>query len=270
MIVTRFESTASTLVLRQGHPRRRREPSEHRPSLRVGRGREHLENRRRLPADALHDQGAAEFISGVSSSTRPSARPPTTARPLERSCPARASSPASRSTRARSRCRGPGELVTEGLDGLRERLAEYRDLGARFAKWRAVITIGQDIPTPALPGANAHALARYAALCQEAGLVPIVEPEVLMDGDHTIERCVAVTEATLDAVFRELQRSACSLEGILLKPSMVLSGARVPGKPGCQEVAEATFAASGLRSRPRWRASCSCPGASATNRRPRT
>jgi fructose-bisphosphate aldolase class I len=133
-----------------------------------------------------------------------------------------------------------GELITEGLDGLRERLAEYRDLGARFAKWRAVITIGSGIPTPYCIDTNAHALARYAALCQEAGLVPIVEPEVLMDGDHTIERCVEVTEATLHAVFDALHAQRVSLEGMLLKPNMVVSGTSCPRQAGVQEVAQAT------------------------------
>ena len=134
-----------------------------------------------------------------------------------------------------------GELITEGLDGLRERLTEYRGLGARFAKWRAVITIGKGLPTPACLDANAHALARYAALCQEAGLVPIVEPEVLMDGDHTIERCEAVTKDTLDAVFQALDRQGVVLEGILLKPSMVLSGSECPRQASVPEVAEATL-----------------------------
>lgn len=135
----------------------------------------------------------------------------------------------------------PGEYVTEGLDGLRERLTEYRDLGARFAKWRAVITIeGDRLPTRLALEANAHALARYAALCQEAGLVPIVEPEVLMDGDHTLERCFEVTEATLHAVFHALYEHRVMLEGLLLKPNMVVSGASCPRQAGVQEVADAT------------------------------
>jgi len=135
----------------------------------------------------------------------------------------------------------PGEQVTEGLDGLRERLAGYVQLGARFAKWRAVITIeGTRLPTPLAIDANGHALARYAALCQEAGLVPVVEPEVLMDGDHTIERCFEVTEATQHAVFHALVEHHVQLEGMLLKPSMVLSGATCPRQAGVQEVAEAT------------------------------
>lgn len=133
------------------------------------------------------------------------------------------------------------EKVTEGLDGLRERLAEYRDLGAKFAKWRAVIAIGQGIPTQFCMDANAHALARYAALCQEAGLVPIVEPEVLMDGNHTIESCEEVTTTTLKSVFSELKNHRVALEGILLKPNMVLSGKDCPEQAPVTEVAEATI-----------------------------
>jgi fructose-bisphosphate aldolase class I len=134
----------------------------------------------------------------------------------------------------------PGEKITEGLDGLRGRLTEYRDLGARFAKWRAVITIGDGIPTPFCIEANAHALARYAALSQEAGLVPIVEPEVLMDGDHTIERCDEVTETTLKRVYDQLHRHRVVLEGTLLKPNMVLSGKDCPQQAGVEQVAEMT------------------------------
>lgn len=134
----------------------------------------------------------------------------------------------------------PGEKITEGLDGLRERLSQYRDLGARFAKWRAVIAIGDGIPTACCLKGNAHALARYAALCQEAGLVPIVEPEVLMDGPHTIERCEEVTTAALTLVFSELLEHRVALEGTLLKPNMVLSGKECPKQAGGSEVAEAT------------------------------
>ncbi len=133
-----------------------------------------------------------------------------------------------------------GEKITEGLDGLRERLAAYRDLGAAFAKWRAVITIGQGIPTRFCIDANAHALARYAALCQEAGLVPIVEPEVLMDGGHDIARCQDVTAATLKSVFAALFEHCVLLEGMLLKPNMVLSGADCTSQAGVTEVAERT------------------------------
>ena len=133
------------------------------------------------------------------------------------------------------------ETVTEGLDGLRGRIADYGELGARFAKWRAVIRIGAGIPSPYCIGANAHALARYARLCQEGGLVPIVEPEVLMDGAHDIDRCEEVTAATLRAVFDALSDHGVMLEGMLLKPNMVISGTGCPGQAGVGEVAERTL-----------------------------
>jgi fructose-bisphosphate aldolase, class I len=135
----------------------------------------------------------------------------------------------------------PGEVVTEGLDGLRGRLKEYKELGAKFAKWRAVITIGDGIPTPTCLEANAHALARYAALCQEAIIVPIVEPEVLLDGGHTIERCQDVTEETLRITFWQLAEHRVHLEGMILKPSMVVSGKDNPRQAGVEEVAERTI-----------------------------
>jgi fructose-bisphosphate aldolase class I len=135
----------------------------------------------------------------------------------------------------------PGETVTEGLDGLRERLAEYRDLGARFAKWRAVIDVGPGIPTTTALEANAHALARYAALCQEAAIVPIVEPEVLMDGNHTIERCEEVTDATLETVFDALFRHRVHFEGMVLKPNMVIAGKKCTRQAKPQQVADATL-----------------------------
>jgi fructose-bisphosphate aldolase class I len=135
----------------------------------------------------------------------------------------------------------PGETVTEGLDGLRDRLKEYRAMDARFAKWRAVISVGDGRPTPACVSANAHALARYAALCQEEGLVPIVEPEVLMDGPHTIERCEEVTGNVLHAVFDALFDQGISLEGMLLKPNMVISGKECPGQASAEDVARATL-----------------------------
>ena len=134
----------------------------------------------------------------------------------------------------------PGEKITEGLDGLRDRLMEYSELGARFAKWRAVITIGKNIPTNACIDANAHALERYAALCQEVGLVPIVEPEVLMDGNHNLQRCEQVTTLTLKHVFAELYDQRVLLEGMLLKPSMVIFGKECPRQASIAEVAEAT------------------------------
>ncbi|HWB39094.1 MAG TPA: class I fructose-bisphosphate aldolase [Candidatus Saccharimonadales bacterium] len=135
----------------------------------------------------------------------------------------------------------PGEMVTEGLDGLRERFAEYAELGAGFAKWRAVITIiGDDKPSDACLTANAHALARYAALAQEAGIVPIIEPEVLLDGDHSIERCYEVVGQTLDACFAALKNQGVMLEGTILKTSMVLSGKDASNRADVQTVAAKT------------------------------
>ncbi len=134
----------------------------------------------------------------------------------------------------------PGEQITEGLDGLRERLTEYARMGARFAKWRAVIAVGDDIPSWACMDANAHALARYASLCQEVGIVPVVEPEVLMDGEHTLERCREVTEETLTRVFDQLYTQRVLLEGMLLKPNMVLPGLTCPCQDSVDEVADAT------------------------------
>ncbi|MCC3305415.1 class I fructose-bisphosphate aldolase [Sneathiella sp. HT1-7] len=134
-----------------------------------------------------------------------------------------------------------GELVTEGLDGLRDRLNEYHKLGARFAKWRAVISIGDSAPSQYCIDTNAHALARYAALCQEAGIVPIVEPEVMMDGDHNIDECYAVTETTLKTVFDELYKQRVVLEQMLLKPNMVISGKDCPEQASVEEVATKTL-----------------------------
>ena len=133
-----------------------------------------------------------------------------------------------------------GEKVTEGLDGLRDRLAEYFQMGARFAKWRAVIAVGDGIPSRGCIEANANALARYAALCQEAGLVPVVEPEVLMDGAHTMERCCEVTEEVLRTVFNQLYSQRVMLEGLILKPNMVLPGLACPRQETVDEVADAT------------------------------
>jgi fructose-bisphosphate aldolase class I len=136
--------------------------------------------------------------------------------------------------------RHPGEKVTEGLDGLRTRLLDYFRRGARFAKWRAVVLMGEHLPSRACIEVNAHALARYAALCQEAGLVPIIEPEVLMAGDHPIEKCGEVTEAVLHRVFDHLDQQGVMLEGILLKPNMVLAGSTCPHQPTVADVAAAT------------------------------
>jgi fructose-bisphosphate aldolase class I len=135
----------------------------------------------------------------------------------------------------------PGEVITEGLDGLRERLSEYRGLGAKFAKWRAVIDIGADIPSYACILTNAHALARYAALCQDEGIVPIVEPEVLMDGDHDIDRCAVITEWVLKTVFEQLYYQGIALEGMVLKPNMVIPGKKSSKRASVEEVADKTL-----------------------------
>ena len=134
-----------------------------------------------------------------------------------------------------------GETVTEGLDGLRDRLAEYYELGARFTKWRSVITIGNGIPSRYCIEANAHSLARFAKLTQEAKMVPIVEPEVLMTGDHTVARCAEVTEATLAEVYQQLHIHRVELEGTLLKPNMIVSGDQCPEQAGADQVAEMTI-----------------------------
>ena len=134
----------------------------------------------------------------------------------------------------------PGEKITEGLDGLRDRLREYFQMGARFAKWRAVIAIGNGIPSRGCIEANAHALARYAALCQEAGMVPVVEPEVLMVGEHTLEQCFEVTEEVLRTVFRQLYKQRLTLEGMILKPNMVLPGLTCPKQESVDTVADIT------------------------------
>jgi len=141
---------------------------------------------------------------------------------------------------AKSLAGADGETVTEGLDGLRERLTDYAELGAKFTKWRAVIRIGDDMPSRYCIMANAHALARYAALSQEAGLVPIVEPEVLMDGSHDIDRCQAVSEATFAAVFAQLAEQRVRLEGMCLKPNMIVSGSDCPTQASVEQVAEKT------------------------------
>jgi fructose-bisphosphate aldolase, class I len=134
----------------------------------------------------------------------------------------------------------PGEKITEGLDGLRDRLEEYFRMGARFAKWRAVLALGDGIPTRGCIEANAQALARYAALCQEAGMVPVVEPEVLMDGEHTLDRCRELTEEVLLTVFHQLHSQGVMLEGMILKPNMVLPGLTCPEQDTIEEVADAT------------------------------
>ena len=202
------------------------------------------ENRRAYREMLFTTPGTAEFISGVilyDETIRQSASDGT---PFSEVLSSQGVIPGIKVDKgAKDLAGAPGELVTEGLDGLRERLTEYRGLGARFAKWRAVITIDEGIPSDYCIEANAHALARYAALTQETRLVPIVEPEVLMDGDHTIERCYEATLRTLTAVYHELFEQRVVLEGTLLKPNMVLSGKDCPVQVGVQEVAELTVRA---------------------------
>ncbi len=164
----------------------------------------------------------------------------------------------------------PGETVTEGLDGLRERLNEYYQLGARFAKWRAVIDIGQDIPSYTAIQANAHALARYAALCQEADIVPIVEPEVLMDGAHGIDQCASVTEWVLKEVFQQLYYNRVVLEGTVLKPNMVIAGKKVRSRPPSRRWRRRPSRCSSAACPPPCRASPSCRAASRTRTPPPT
>src|SRR5262245_33888162 len=206
-------------------------------------GVESTEDTRRAYRDLLFTtEGAADHISGVilyDETIRQSCQDGT---PFTKVLEAQGISPGIKvGLGAKDLAHAPGEKVTEGLDGLRERCAEYVDLGARFAKWRAVITIGDGIPSEYCLWTNAHALARYAALSQEAGLVPIVEPEVLMDGDHSIETSFDVTSRTLHAVFTELRDQRVHFEQMLLKPNMVLSGYDASERAGIQEVAELTI-----------------------------
>jgi fructose-bisphosphate aldolase class I len=200
------------------------------------------ENRRNYREMLFRTAGAEQFVSGVilyDETIRQNAADGT---PLVKVLSSKGIAPGIKvDTGAKQLPGSANEKITEGLDGLRERLSEYRGLGAVFAKWRAVITIGDGIPTDTCLDTNAHALARYAALCVEAGIVPIVEPEVLMDGRHTIERCYEVTERTLHAVFGELFLQRVPLEQILLKPNMVLSGSECPTQANVTQVAEATL-----------------------------
>ncbi len=199
------------------------------------------ENRRAYRDLLFTTAGAAEFISGVILFDETIRQKTSDGRPFPKVLADQGIVPGIKvDTGAKALAGAPGEKVTEGLDGLRERLKQYRDLGARFAKWRAVITIGEGIPSSYCIDANAHALARYAALCQEAGIVPIVEPEVLMDGGHTIERCEEVTSKTLRSVFNALFEHRVLLEGAMLKPNMVLPGKLCPQQATPQQIAEAT------------------------------
>lgn len=186
--------------------------------------------------------GGAEFFSGVILQDETIRQAGSDGRPLAQALADQGVLPGIKvDTGAKPLAGSEGEAVTEGLDGLRERLAGYRDLGARFAKWRAVIRVGDALPSRACVTANAHALARYAALCQEQGLVPIVEPEVLMDGAHPIERCEAVTGAVLHAVFDALFEQGVGLEGMLLKPNMIVPGKESARPASVDEVATATL-----------------------------
>jgi fructose-bisphosphate aldolase, class I len=185
-------------------------------------------------------QGAEEFISGVILYDETIHQKGSDGTPLPKVLEKKGIIPGIKVDLGAKPLAGTDEKITEGLDGLRERLVEYRGLGARFAKWRAVIAIAADQPSDYCLETNTHALARYAALCVEQGLVPIVEPEVLMDGTHTIDRAEAVTARTLQLVFGELHRQRVPLEQMLLKPNMVLSGYECPKQASVREVAEAT------------------------------
>ena len=199
------------------------------------------ENRRDYRQMLFTTKGAAEFVSGVILFDETLRQSTADGTPFSQLLTDQGIIPGIKvDTGAKDLSGFPGEKITEGLDGLRDRLKEYRELGAGFAKWRAVITIGDNIPSRFCIDANTHALARYASLCQEAGIVPIVEPEVLMDGSHTIDRCEEVTEVTLGSLFTALGDHGVALEGALLKPNMVLSGKDCPQQASVQEVAEAT------------------------------
>jgi fructose-bisphosphate aldolase, class I len=202
------------------------------------------DNRRAYRELLFTTEGAAEYISGVILYDETLRQQAADGTPLAEVLSRQGIIPGIKVDKGTTDLAGfPGEKITEGLDGLAGRLAEYRDLGARFTKWRAVITIGEGIPTRGCIAANAEALARFAAASQEAGLVPIVEPEVLMDGGHPIERCDQATRDTLAEVFAALRRHRIRFDGMLLKPNMVLSGSDSPTQAGVEQVAEATVAA---------------------------
>ena len=204
------------------------------------------DNRRAYRELLFTTEGAAEFISGVILYDETLRQQAAGGTPLAEVLSGQGIIPGIKVDKGTTGLAGfEGEKITEGLDGLAGRLAEYRELGARFTKWRAVITIGEHIPSPTCIQANAEALGRFAALSQEAGLVPIVEPEVLMDGDHPLERCDRVTRDTLAEVFGALRRHRVRFDGMLLKPNMVLSGSDCPTQAGVTEVARATVAALG-------------------------
>ena len=205
---------------------------------------ESTQERRRAYRELLFStEGAAEFISGVILYEETLGQRAADGTPLPETLSRQGIIPGIKVDTGTTDLAGfEGEKVTEGLDGLDDRLAGYRDQGARFTKWRAVITIGEGLPTPGCIRANAEALARFAASSQQAGLVPIVEPEVLMDGDHSIERCDRATRDALAEVFAALRRHRVRFDGMLLKPNMVLSGSDCPTQAGTEQVAEATVA----------------------------
>jgi fructose-bisphosphate aldolase class I len=205
---------------------------------------ESTEDRRRAYREMLFTTaGANEHISGVILFDETIRQNASDGRPLPKILEGQGIIPGIKVDKGTTPLSGaPGELVTEGLDGLRARLVEYRELGAKFAKWRAVIDIADGIPSQYCIDVNAHALARYAALCQDEGIVPIVEPEVLMDGDHSIERCYEVTKQTLHTVFDQLAAQRVEFEGMLLKPNMVIPGKKYAGgKATPDQIAEATI-----------------------------
>src|SRR5579862_4239192 len=207
-------------------------------------GCESTEDRRRAYRELLFSTpGAGDHVSGVILFDETIRQQSSDGRPLVRIIEAAGIIPGIKVDKGTTPlAKSPAELVTDGLDGLRARLVEYRDLGARFAKWRAVIDIGEGIPTQYCIDVNAHALARYAALCQEEGIVPIVEPEVLMDGAHSIEQCSTVTTATLHTVFNALVAQRVELDGMLLKPNMVIPGKKYAGgKSSAEDIAHATI-----------------------------
>jgi fructose-bisphosphate aldolase class I len=200
------------------------------------------ENRRGYREMLFTTEGVEEYISGVILFDETIRQKAADGTPFPKLLESRGMIPGIKVDKgAKPLANAPGETITEGLDGLRERLQEYRELGARFAKWRAVYSITDELPSEYCTWTNAHALARYAALCQEVGLVPIVEPEVLQDGTHTIERSFHVTSRVLGAVFTELFDQRVELEGTLLKPNMVLSGYAAPQRASADEVAEWTL-----------------------------
>ena len=206
-------------------------------------GVENTEPNRRAYRELLfRTKGASEFISGVILYDETIRQKAADGTPLVEVLRGQGIQPGIKvDIGAKPLAGSPDEVVTEGLDGLRERFAEYRELGAVFSKWRAVITIGEGIPTPYCIRVNAHALARYAALSQEAGIVPMVEPEVLMDGSHTIERCFEISVRTLRETFRQLAEQRVSLDGLLLKTNMVLSGKDAKDRADARHVARATL-----------------------------